>query len=788
MIYPKNSADKLGFSQVILWTEENCSSLLGKKLIPTIKFEVEPKKILHQLRLVDELKQILEKGLLNLQLNIDIDLKEKLGSKEGFYYTEEDLASFVSFFRNTEDTLDFFTKFSLEFPLLYKIFRNIEIPISLTQLVLKILDVDGQIKSNASKALLLISQKIELEKKRLTSRSQAIFENSKKLGYTADTELTIKDGRVVIPVLSEHKRKIPGILVDQSGSGRISYIEPSELVEINNVLAELLIDRRQEIIKILKEVTKQIVPYLKMLVMVQKKLAHFDLIRAKAIIAITFGGIIPEVNNEEMLLFAAINPLLKHRLEEEKSKNVAVPLHIELNPNQRLIVISGPNAGGKSVAMKTLGLLQLMLQNGYLIPCNVGSKMKIFENIFSDIGDNQSIESDLSTYSSHLKSAKHILNFSDQSTLVLMDEIGTGTDPQLGGALAEAVLEEIHNKGAYGIVTTHFGNIKIRADKLKNAVNAAMLFDLENLMPLYQLAIGQAGSSFTFEVAQKIGLNKRVIKKARSYAQTKQFDYDKLLAEVQHKGEVLEKELSKTKELQEQAEYWQQEYKTLKETLNSIKKELVEQAKSEANQIILDANAKIERTIREIKEHQADKEKTMQIRKELSKEVEKASSEKTKQIIEKKPTHSFKLGDRVQLQGSNSIGEIIKIQEQKIEIAMGGIITRTKVENIQKVGAEIRNNVTKYVSHNKFDQLSQVFNSELDVRGLRTLEAIEALDKWMDDALMLGFRQIKIIHGIGNGILRNQLRAHLKKNSLIAQLSDAEKMDGGQGSTILTFK
>lgn len=788
MIYPKNSADKLGFSQVILWTEENCSSLLGKKLIPTIKFEVEPKKILHQLRLVDELKQILEKGLLNLQLNIDIDLKEKLGSKEGFYYTEEDLASFVSFFRNTEDTLDFFTKFSLEFPLLYKIFRNIEIPISLTQLVLKILDVDGQIKSNASKALLLISQKIELEKKRLTSRSQAIFENSKKLGYTADTELTIKDGRVVIPVLSEHKRKIPGILVDQSGSGRISYIEPSELVEINNVLAELLIDRRQEIIKILKEVTKQIVPYLKMLVMVQKKLAQFDIIRAKAIIAITFGGIIPEVNNEEVLLFAAINPLLKHRLEEEKSKNVAVPLHIELNPNQRLIVISGPNAGGKSVAMKTLGLLQLMLQNGYLIPCNVGSKMKIFENIFSDIGDNQSIESDLSTYSSHLKSAKHILNFSDQSTLVLMDEIGTGTDPQLGGALAEAVLEEIHNKGAYGIVNTHFGNIKIRADKLKNAVNAAMLFDLENLMPLYQLAIGQAGSSFTFEVAQKIGLNKRVIKKARSYAQTKQFDYDKLLAEVQHKGEVLEKELSKTKELQEQAEYWQQEYKTLKETLNSIKKELVEQAKSEANQIILDANAKIERTIREIKEHQADKEKTMQIRKELSKEVEKASSEKTKQIIEKKPTHSFKLGDRVQLQGSNSIGEIIKIQEQKIEIAMGGIITRTKVENIQKVGAEIRNNVTKYVSHNKFDQLSQVFNSELDVRGLRTLEAIEALDKWMDDALMLGFRQIKIIHGIGNGILRNQLRAHLKKNSLIAQMSDAEKMDGGQGSTILTFK
>jgi DNA mismatch repair protein MutS2 len=788
MIYPKNSADKLGFSQILVWTAENCSSTLGKKLIPTIKFEIEPKKILHQLRLVDELKQILEKGLLNLQLNIDIDLKEKLASKEGFYYTEEDLASFVSFFRNTEDALDFFTKFSLEFPLLCKIFRNIKIPISLTQLVLKILDVDGQIKSNASKALLLISQKIELEKKRLTSRSQAIFENSKKLGYTADTELTIKDGRVVIPVLSEHKRKIPGILVDQSGSGRISYIEPSELVEINNVLAELLIDRRQEIIKILKEVTKQIVPYLKMLVMVQKKLAQFDLIRAKAIVAITFGGIIPEVNNEEVLLFAAINPLLQHRLEEEKSKNIAVPLHIELNPNQRLIVISGPNAGGKSVAMKTLGLLQLMLQNGYLIPCNVGSKMKIFENIFSDIGDNQSIESDLSTYSSHLKSAKHILNFSDQNTLVLMDEIGTGTDPQLGGALAEAVLEEIHNKGAYGIVTTHFGNIKIRADKLKNAVNAAMLFDLEHLMPLYQLAIGQAGSSFTFEVAQKIGLNKKVIKKARSYAQTKQFDYDKLLAEVQHKGEVLEKELNKTKELQEQAAYWQQEYKTLKETLNGIKKELLEQAKSEANQIILEANAKIERTIREIKEHQADKEKTMRIRKELSKEVEKANSEKTKQIIEKKPTHSFKLGDRVQLQGSNSIGEIIKIQEQKIEIDMGGIITRTKVENIQKVGSEIRNNVTKYVSHKKFDQLSQVFNSELDVRGLRTLEAIEVLDKWMDDALMLGFRQVKIIHGIGNGILRNQLRTHLRKNSLIAQMSDAEKMDGGQGSTIITFK
>jgi len=787
MIYPKNSIQKLGFNQIIYWTKEYCSSILGENLIEKITFLKDKKKIAHQLQMVGELKQILESDAFNLQMNIDIDLKEKMASKQGFYYKEEDLEAMLAFFRNVEETLDFIGFKHAQYPTVSKLFNRIDIPERLSNIVDKILDVDGQIKSDASKELAAISKKIGAEKKRLTSRSLAIFENSKNAGYTAETELTIKDGRVVIPILSEHKRKIPGILVDQSGSGKVSYIEPSELVEINYVLAELHIQRRQEVIKILKACTKKIVPHLKMLLLMQKKLALFDFIRAKAQVAIQFGGIVPDIDENEIVLIGALNPLLVHRLKEEKSTDVAIPLSLTLNPTQKIIVISGPNAGGKSVAMKTLGLLQLMLQHGFLIPSAPGTKMRIFQQVFSDIGDNQSIESDLSTYSSHLKSAKHIVNFSDENTMVLMDEIGTGTDPQLGGALAEAVLETIHSNGVYGIVTTHFGNIKVCADKLSHTINAAMLFDLKNLKPLYKLEIGQAGSSFTFEVAQKIGLNKKIIQKARSYVETKQYDYDKLLTEVQQKKENLEKEISIARDIQKDAIYWQKEYKELKKKIDSLRNEMIAQARTEANEIVAKANQKIEQAIRNIKENQADKAKTKRIRQDLN-SWKQDLNESNKVAESKKVTTLFKEGDRVQLVGSSTVGEILKIKNNKVELKMGGLTTKTNIENIQKVGAASKKEVTKYVSSSKFNSISQNFNPELDVRGFRTLEALEEVDKWMDQALILGFKHGRILHGIGNGILRNQIRTHLKKNGLIEEMSDGDKLEGGKGITKIAFK
>ena len=406
----------------------------------------------------------------------------------------------------------------------------------------------------------------------------------------------------------------------------------------------------------------------------------------------------------------------------------------------------------------------------------------LFENIFIDIGDDQSIESDLSTYSSHLKAAKHIINFSSSDTMVLMDEIGTGTDPMFGGPMAEAVLEEIQKKGAYGIITTHFSNIKAKAEKLEGVINAAMLFDVENLVPLYKLQLGQPGSSFVYEVAANIGLNKKLIKRAKQLTNTKQYDLDALLAEVQTRNELVSQNQAELSQKLADAKSIEVEYRMLKESMDAQKKDIMAQATAQANDIIKSANKEIEKTIREIKEAGADKVKTLKVREKLQAQV---SSDIP--VIEK-VLSNLKVGDTVQLNNTESVGEIIEIKRDKAILQVGAMTTSTKLQNLTKVGAQHAKKVKKYISSSSYNEKQSSFKSEKDIRGMRTMDALNEIDTWIDNALILGVGSLRVLHGKGNGILRLELRRHLKGHPSIQKITYEHVDLGGEGISIIELK
>lgn len=755
-----------------------CETERGRSLLQHIKFQSEQKIVLQSLKQVQEMKTIVSESLLNVELPIDFHIDLKAAGIIGFFYTEEELVLFLDFLRSAKKITQFFKEKGEQFPEMSSVFSQSALEYYLIERLEMVLDKQGNIKSNASKKLEKLTAHIQSTEQRIIKQSAELFTKNKDKGYLAETELSIKNGRVVLPVLSEHKRKLDGLMIDQSASGKISYIEPLVLVHLNNDLAELHIQRKQEIIEILRSVTKDILPHLSDINVTLRLLALFDFTRSKARLCVEHGWNMPQLSKNKAVLHNATHPLLALHLKQEGKK--PVPLNIEFTETQRLIVISGPNAGGKSVALKTVGLLQYMLQSGFLVPLDVDSSMKLYQNIFVDIGDDQSIESDLSTYSSHLTAAKHIVNFSDEDTLVLMDEIGTGTDPMFGGPMAEAILEFIHSTGAYGVITTHFSNIKTKAKQLKQAANAAMLFDSTDLVPLYHLSIGQAGSSFAYEVARTIGLNKKIINRARKLTNTKQYDLDLLLAEVQEQKEALKQKLQELKTLQHDAAMYEAEYRKLKDDLEQHKSQIIAQAKKQAALIIESSNKEIEQTIRLIKESKADKQATVKQRKKL--EATKVGF--IEQTGEAKPT-SFKVGDRVQIIDTESIGEIVEIKKDKAELIIGSIKTKTKLDRLQKIGAGQKQNVRKYISNSSFEERQKDFSSELDVRGLRTEEALKTIDSWLDSAIILGFTQLRLIHGKGHGILKNQIRSHLKGNSAIAKISYEAVNLGGDGVSLI---
>ena len=781
MLYPKNIKEKLGIDQVLEATISRCETEAGRQHIHKVRCSGDREQITLWLEQTEELVNILSKGELSISFNVDFDLQSKTAQIEGFFYEIETIQQIQDFLRGLHRITTFSQERREDYPRLYSLFENLDIDWTLIAAIDEVLDIDGEVKPSASKGLQKIITEIKRAERSIIKSSNSIFTNAKEQGLLADTELGIKNGRVVLPVLSEFKRRVSGVLIDQSGTGKISYIEPLELVGLNNELAELHIKKRQEIIQILRQLTSKIVLYLRNIERGMQKASVFDFVRAKARLALDWKCKLPKLDNETTVIRAR-HPLLEERLHNEK--NEIVPLDYTFNEDQRLIVISGPNAGGKSVALKTIGILQFMLQSGYLVPCNAESSFRIFEHIFVDIGDNQSIESDLSTYSSHLKAAKHIINFCDESTLVLMDEIGTGTDPMFGGPMAEAILEVIHRKQAYGVITTHFSNIKTKADKLKGVSNAAMLFDIDKLIPLYKLQIGQPGSSFVYEVASNIGLNKKLIKRAKQLTNTKQYDLDALLSEVQSQQEKLAIEQREINKKAEEAAEITSAYRALKEELDNKKKEIIAQAKEEAQHLIQNANKDIEKTIRVIKETSANKEKTLKARKKLENKIEISAPKEDKTAF----VTTLKPGDQVQMLNTNTVGEILEIKRGKATIQVGGMTTKTDVKNLEIVGNKTAKKIKKYISNSSYADKQSSFKTEKDIRGMRTYDALQEIDTWIDNAIILGVSTLRVLHGKGSGILKAELRRHLKPHLAVKSIQ-YERVDlGGEGISIIELK
>ena len=779
MLFPKNIYNKLGFDQVIDFAKNHCETELGKSIHTQVKYTNQSDILFLRLEQTKEALEILENAKLNVFLPLDFDLHEKTAHIEGFFYEIESIQEISDFLVSAKKVDDFFRNNLDEYPNLSSVFKDVGIDYTLIDQIDQILDPEGKIKPSATPKLRKIHNEIKKLESNILKSSNNIFLKAKEKGLLANTELGIKNGRVVLPVLSEFKRKVNGVLIDQSGTGKISYIEPMEIVGLNNDLSELQIKKRQEIITILKKISQQIVLNLREIKKARKNLAFYDFVRSKARLASDWKCVLPKFDSFTNVINSK-HPLLKERLSDESKQ--LVPLDYSLDKDNRIIVISGPNAGGKSVALKTIGLLQLMLQNGFLVPCSDESTFQIFEHIFIDIGDDQSIESDLSTYSSHLKSAKHIVNFCDENTLVLMDEIGTGTDPMFGGPIAEAVLESIHAKNAYGIITTHFSNIKTKADQLTGIQNAAMLFDVDKLIPLYKLQVGQPGSSFSFEVASNIGLNKKLIKRAKALTDTKQYDLDELLSDVQLQQEkIKEKELELNTKL-ENAQKYEHEYRLLKEKLEGQKSEIIQQANIKASSIIKSANKEIEKTIRVIKESSADKKKTDKVRNSLKQKVTKLGDDIPDTISTE---IKYKIGDQVQVKGSDISGEITEIKKNKITIRFGALTTKTTIENIEKVDQGNAKKVKKYISESSYFNKQQSFKSEIDIRGMRTHEALSEVDSLIDTALIMGVSKLRILHGKGNGILRTEIRKHLKQNPTIVNMSYERVGLGGEGISII---
>ncbi|MGL4293191.1 MAG: endonuclease MutS2, partial [Bacteroidales bacterium] len=681
-----------------------------------------------------------------------------------------------------------------------------------------ILDKFGKIKDNASPSLMQIRREMSSTMNGISRSLNSILRSAQTEGYVdKDVTPTMRDGRLVIPVAPTFKRKIRGIVHDESASGKTVFIEPAEVVEANNRIRELENEERREIIRILTEFTNEVRPLSEDILYSYEFLADIDFIRAKAIFSISIQGIVPVLSKTmEAIWSGAIHPLLYLSLKKQNKQ--VVPLDIELDENQRIVLISGPNAGGKSVCLKTMGLLQYMLQCGMPVSMYANSRCGIFDSIFIDIGDEQSIENDLSTYSSHLTNMKYFVRNCNSKTLILIDEFGGGTEPQIGGAIAQSLLDRFNKNGAYGVITTHYQNLKHFAEDTSGIVNGAMLYDRHLMQPLFKLSIGNPGSSFAIEIARKIGLPEEVIAEATEIVGSDYIDMDKYLQDIVRDKRYWENKRQNIRLQEKRLEESSDRYEKQLLELDKQRKEIIKTAKTEAERMLSEANTRIENTIREIKQAQAEKEKTRDIRKKLTEfkdsvenktELDDKIARKIQKIREKEekkknPTISAKekkvfrpdiiqMGDAVRIKGQTSIGEVLELNGKNVMIAFGMIKTTVKIDNIEKMSKnQIKREQPKntFVSASTADEIRERklnFKQDIDVRGMRGEEAIQAITYFIDDAILVGMARVRILHGTGTGALRQIIRQYLSTVHGVRSYRDEHVQFGGAGITVVDF-
>lgn len=782
MIYPQNAIDKLGFTEIKSLIKSHCLSDMGKTMVDRIQMMTGYDQINKFLRQTREFREILvNDSPLPIRHLFDIkSLAEKI-RVEGAFLTEGELLQVLLSLQTVFSVISYFNEREGRYPTLEALFEHLPIEKKIIKTIETVVDEKGKIRANASPALQSIVAAIAKAEYEARRKIDHIFKNAQNSGWTADGSLTVRDGRLCIPLLAENKRKVKGFVHDESSSGQTVYVEPEDVFQLNNQIRDLEFDKRREIVRILTEVSNQLRPYLPLLLAYHGLLTKLDFVRAKALFAIDIGGEMPElVNQPEISLVNASHPLLFLNLKKEGQ--TVVPLNIKIDEQQRIIVVSGPNAGGKSVCMKTVGLLQIMVQAGLLIPADESSKVGIFKQIFADIGDDQSIESDLSTYSAHLSKMKYFVENAGGKTLVLIDEFGTGTDPQFGGPIAEAVLEMLNRKKIRGVITTHYSNLKVFANATEGLENASMMFNNVEMQPLYILEMGKPGSSYAFEIAQKIGLPPQVLHTARSKIGSQQKKVDTLLVNLEReKKELLESRVAVEKQ-QRQVNALLDENEKLKTYLEENRKAILKEAKKEAQGIIQNANKLIENTISEIRNSKADKEQTQQLRRTLREELEKHQEVEKTEPKGAEPAEIV-AGDWVKLTDSETVGQVIDITRENVILAIGDLRSVVKRKRVQKITRrEVPKEIRRSYSSQITNDIAQ-FKPEIDVRGMRGEEALYEIEKYLDKALMMGFSTLKVIHGKGDGILRKLIRDYLRKYPQVVRIEDEHADRGGDGIT-----
>ena len=828
MIYPQNFEQKIGFDQIRTLLKKQCLSSLGEERVDSMEFTDNAETINRLLNETTEFIRIIqEEDNFPDQYFFDVRPSLRRIRVEGLYLDEQEVFDL----RRSLETIHSIVRFlhweeqesgEYPYPALQNLAGDVAVFPQLIGQIERILDKYGKIKDNASAELLRIRREITSTTSGISRSLNAILRNAQSEGYVdKDVTPTMRDGRLVIPVAPGLKRKIKGIVHDESATGKTVFIEPAEVVEANNRIRELEGEERREVIRILTEFSNTVRPQIPEILQSYEFLAEIDFIRAKARFSININAIKPVIENTQVVDWTmAVHPLLQLSLARHEKK--VVPLDIELNKSQRLLIISGPNAGGKSVCLKTVGLLQYMLQCGLPVPLHERSHAGIFGSIFIDIGDEQSIENDLSTYSSHLLNMKNTMKHCDERSLILIDEFGSGTEPQIGGAIAEAVLKRFNNKRAFGVITTHYQNLKHFADEHEGVVNGAMLYDRHHMQALFQLQIGNPGSSFAVEIARKIGIPEDVIADASEIVGSEYINADKYLQDIVRDKRYWESKRQNIRKREKQMEETIARYEAQLNELDKSRKEILRNAKEEARHLLEESNARIENTIRTIKEAQAEKEKTRNARQELNefkadveeidkKQTDEKIARKMEQLLEKqkrkqerkkqqktgnvpvvpKAERPLQKGDTVRIKGQTSVGELLDISGKNATVTFGVIKTTVKLERLERAEAPRTSNtmqsssfVSTQTQDNVYEKKLQ-FKQDIDVRGMRGDEAIQAVTYFIDDAILLGVSRVRILHGTGNGILRTLIRDYLRTVPGVSHFQDEHVQFGGAGITVV---
>ena len=809
---------KLGFDAVRKAIQDRCSTDYAATRVAEESFSTRPEEIRHRLLLADEMRLILmfEDGfptsgyidaipfLEPIGKNASIDLLS-LGKLRTLLDT---LRKVLGFFRGIKDGI---------YPNLQHQASGIHAPAEVSRRIDAILDRYGEVKDTASDELYSIRRNLKDKELNVSKRMNAILRKAQQDGVVdSDASVSIRDGKMLIPVASAKKRQIAGFVYDESATGKTTYIEPAEIVALTNEIAELHFAETREISRILHEFSDFLRPFVPELLEAATFLGEMDFLMAKAHVALEFIAGMPVLSESgELSLRKARHPFLERSLRKEHKE--VVPLTVTLTPEKRILLISGPNAGGKSVCLKTVGLLQYMFQWGMLIPTSETSELPVFDRIMVSIGDDQSLENDLSTYSSFLQDMREMLSQADGKTLVLVDEFGSGTEPAAGGAIAEAILAELDRKGAYGVITTHYTNLKMyAAARESGVVNGAMLFDAKNIAPLFQLEIGLPGSSFAFELARKMGLPEAIVHDAEERAGEEFVGIERNLRKIARNRKALDEKLQKIRATDKTLDTLTDRYQKELEDIKEMRQQILSEARKEAEEIVRGANARVENTIRTIRESQAEKESTKEARQELQSFLgaladnrrsrdeyidrklktveERKAREKARKVRRADPQTREKMAqEKVRVKENGMVGEVSKVSGKAVTVIVGNITTKLPLDRVERItsneykAAEKKAQRPRQVYDTGIAERKARFQMELDVRGERLTDALEKVMRYVDDAIMLDVPSVRILHGKGTGVLHEEIQKYVRTVPGVVSVADEHIQFGGSGVTVVKF-